>query len=155
MTYEAFINLLVHFIFRWVLVRNTNSLHQVEIMEDQTSPAQLRDSFRGIAADKVSLSPVCVCVISYSVTNYHTALRHRARSTCSPPSTKCDRLPARGDAYHREWRWRTRVRLRSLDRRSICINHAWSGWKGFFGVYYNDFHATLHYTTCKTLLNKR
>ena len=35
-TYEAFINLLV------------------DIMEDQTSPAQLRESFRGIAADKVS-----------------------------------------------------------------------------------------------------
>lgn len=54
-TYEAFINL---------LVRNTPpSYHstvpdiryeQVEITEDQTSPAQLRESFRGIAGDKVS-----------------------------------------------------------------------------------------------------
>lgn len=57
-TYEAFINLLVRSTFTIHscirLVHNTKRLYQVEIMEDQTSPAQLRESFRGIAADKVS-----------------------------------------------------------------------------------------------------
>ena len=54
-TFEAFINLLVG--LRFACALRTSMLKalglQVEITEDQTSPAQLRESFRGIAADKV------------------------------------------------------------------------------------------------------
>jgi hypothetical protein len=49
-SYEAFINLLV------------------DITEDQTTPDQLRDAFRGIASDKVSqrpLSPIAKLIITF------------------------------------------------------------------------------------------
>lgn len=56
-TFEAFINLLVR-LFR--ILQCSRSLAdmcpaglQVDITEDQTSPEQLREAFRGIAADKV------------------------------------------------------------------------------------------------------
>ncbi len=53
-TFEAFINLLVSK-FNYNLVLNiTRVLYQVDITEDQTSPDQLREAFRGIAGDKVS-----------------------------------------------------------------------------------------------------
>ena len=42
-TFEAFINLLV------------------DITEDQTSPEQLREAFRGIANDKVSFKSILPC----------------------------------------------------------------------------------------------
>lgn len=44
-TYEAFINLLV------------------DITEDQTSPDQLREAFRGIASDKVSCVARRTCIL--------------------------------------------------------------------------------------------
>lgn len=54
-TYEAFINLLVRSpVYLSCSPADTSfSNVQVDITEDQTSPAQLRESFRGIAADKV------------------------------------------------------------------------------------------------------
>jgi hypothetical protein len=52
-TYEAFINLLVRQSIycgkQGAQLYNT----QVDITEDQTTPDQLRDAFRGIASDKV------------------------------------------------------------------------------------------------------
>jgi hypothetical protein len=51
-TFEAFINLLV----RLVLLKSRVGSHpgiQVDILEDQTTPDQLREAFRGIASDKV------------------------------------------------------------------------------------------------------
>lgn len=53
-TFEAFINLLVSlrtYALRALLT--TLCLIKVDITEDQTSPEQLREAFRGIAADKV------------------------------------------------------------------------------------------------------
>ncbi len=53
-TYEAFINLLVCKIYVILfIVYPHGTICQVDITEDQTSPAQLRESFRGIASDKV------------------------------------------------------------------------------------------------------
>lgn len=53
-TYEAFINLLVcgHHSFSFFLCSDF-TFFKVDIMEDQTSADQLRESFRGISADKV------------------------------------------------------------------------------------------------------
>ena len=51
-TFEAFINLLVCLI----LLSSRFSSHpdiQVDILEDQTTPDQLREAFRGIGSDKV------------------------------------------------------------------------------------------------------
>ncbi|GJJ15565.1 hypothetical protein Clacol_009843 [Clathrus columnatus] len=49
-TYEAFINLLVgSFLFTFP---HLTHIAEVDIMEDQTSPDQLRDAFRSIAKDK-------------------------------------------------------------------------------------------------------
>lgn len=53
-TYEAFINLLVRNVYANIFVRHlTHRITKVDITEDQTSPEQLRDSFRGIASDRV------------------------------------------------------------------------------------------------------
>lgn len=51
-TFEAFINLLVSQVF-FVKRRFYKRLRKVDITEDQTSPDQLHESFRGIAGDKV------------------------------------------------------------------------------------------------------
>lgn len=53
-TFEAFINLLVTIFIPFTSpVGSIDLTSQVDITEDQTSPEQLRESFRGIAADKV------------------------------------------------------------------------------------------------------
>jgi len=52
-TFEAFINLLVPLFIMHPLQALTWLIPQVDITEDQTSPEQLRESFRGIATDKV------------------------------------------------------------------------------------------------------
>jgi hypothetical protein len=72
-TYEAFINLLV------------------DITEDQTSPDQLREAFRGIAGDKVRSS--CIWVYLPLLTR-HPALCYRARPPPRPTAGERDRLPA-------------------------------------------------------------
>lgn len=57
-TFEAFINLLVSVLVNamaWVLLTSEFSI-QVDITEDQTSADQLRESFRGMASDKVRSS---------------------------------------------------------------------------------------------------
>ena len=85
-TFEAFINLLVCFFFALLLgglsvdlFSALFSLFKVEIMEDQTSPDQLREAFRGIAKNKV-----CVVVSSFllpfSLTNLTVLQPHSPSS---------------------------------------------------------------------------
>ena len=63
-TYEAFINLLVSKLHQHLAL--SLILGQVEITEDQTSPAQLRESFRGIANDKVRLFFILLFAAAHS-----------------------------------------------------------------------------------------
>lgn len=52
-TFEAFINLLVTLFTTKYRIRRLRLRIQVDITEDQTSPQQLREAFRGISAGKV------------------------------------------------------------------------------------------------------
>ena len=67
-TYEAFINLLVSKLHEHLVLSLIPD--QVEITEDQTSPAQLRESFRGIANDKVRLFFTLFFATAHSLRNH-------------------------------------------------------------------------------------
>lgn len=65
-------------------------LSQVDITEDQTSPDQLREAFRGIAADKVSIDSFLMQWRSFinSALSY-IAVCDRARLACG--ASACER----------------------------------------------------------------
>ena len=87
-------------------------MHQVDIEEDQTSPEQLRDSFRGTAADKVSASSILVVEHVYLSTLL--AVRYRIGSAAGTFTSKRHRLLAADDAIRSEWCRRAGIRLRSM-----------------------------------------
>ena len=91
-SYEAFINLLV----RWLAFREMAAWLkrlQVDITEDQTSPEQLREAFRGLAMDKVR-SPHAVDE-GWSLTILCAAVLHRARPPHRQAACPRHRLPTR------------------------------------------------------------
>jgi hypothetical protein len=92
-TYEAFINLLV------------------DITEDQTSPDQLREAFRGIAGDKVRSS--CMWARLPLLTRW-SALCHRARPPPRPAAGERNRLPPGSRALSSQRGRRAHVRLRGV-----------------------------------------
>jgi hypothetical protein len=55
-TFEAFINLLVCLFIVSSKFGGSHPDIQVDILEDQTTPDQLREAFRGIASDKVCVN---------------------------------------------------------------------------------------------------
>lgn len=79
-TFEAFINLLV------------------DITEDQTTPDQLREAFRGIAGDKVSM-PRNRRVWLLNSEMFPAALRHRTRPARCAFTCECCGVFERSDAY--------------------------------------------------------
>ena len=66
-------------------------MRQVDIMEDQTSPDQLREAFRGIAGDKVRFSLVSDVIVADSPQPFVTEL-----------DLKVAHLPAAAIEYLRE-----------------------------------------------------
>ena len=114
-TFEAFINLLVGYYCSPERSQLISS--QVDIMEDQTSPAQLRESFRGIAGDKASrlLRRRSNAMLSCP----SAAICDRARSARSASSGERNRVPATSNAVGAERRRGARVRLREVARRGL------------------------------------
>lgn len=103
---------------------------QVDITEDQTSAEQLRESFRGLAADKVRLCRATR--VSTWLTLSFAAFRHGTRPPPRPAPPKRDRLPAAGDAVRHERCRRARVRLRGVAGRRVCLDFGTtSGGDGF------------------------
>ena len=83
-------------------------------MEDQTSPEQLRDAFRGIANDKVKRVAVVVLCMTHLE---FAALCIGHGLADGAVACGCDGVSAAGDACGSRWR----IRLRGLVRSSLRI----------------------------------
>ena len=113
-TFEAFINLLVR-VFMSPDGGVSISAIQVDIMEDQTSPEQLRDAFRGIANDKVRSSTEFWA----RLTTGSSGVCFRAGPAgCITPYWS-DRVSAAGNASRFRWGWW--IRLRGVAGSGFCM----------------------------------
>jgi hypothetical protein len=91
-TFEAFINLLVIYFIVFAKPM-TEVIFQVDITEDQTSPEQLRESFRGIATDKVCCCAKVLLLLTVRMRSHSLLSWTCGLHICpSRPSITCGRL---------------------------------------------------------------
>lgn len=120
-TFEAFINLLVSWFSSNMNGILTNNSRKVDITEDQTSPEQLRESFLGIAGNKVGdIRLMTRALMKFLSAAFCDWTRYAPGSV----ARKCSRLLEWGNTVDKQWGRRTRVWLWDLAPGRLCI--AWS-----------------------------